>query len=103
MRDGFVDFPERGLNFPVGRYNRTDGPHPSLTQSTMLDLFQWKLISLLAVIAVSGLGVALLVPLLVRLAIVVGLVDKPMPNGSCTSVRFRWWEESRFSLRPSRS
>lgn len=77
MRDGFVDFPERGLNFPVGRYNRTDGPHPSLTQSTMLDLFQWKLISLLAVIAVSGLGVALLVPLLVRLAIVVGLVDKP--------------------------
>lgn len=43
----------------------------------MLDLFQWKLISLLGVIAVSGLTVACLVPLLTRLAVVVGLVDKP--------------------------
>jgi UDP-GlcNAc:undecaprenyl-phosphate/decaprenyl-phosphate GlcNAc-1-phosphate transferase len=43
----------------------------------MLDLFQWKLISLLGVIVVSGLSVAMLIPVLARLAVVIGLVDKP--------------------------
>lgn len=43
----------------------------------MLDIFQWKLVCLLGVIAAAGLAVAALVPLLGRLAIELGFVDKP--------------------------
>ncbi|MBL8892704.1 MAG: undecaprenyl/decaprenyl-phosphate alpha-N-acetylglucosaminyl 1-phosphate transferase [Planctomycetaceae bacterium] len=43
----------------------------------MLDIFQWKLISLLGVIAVAGLCVTALVPLLGRLATEMGFVDNP--------------------------
>lgn len=43
----------------------------------MLDIFQWKLISLLGVIAVAGLSVTALVPLLGRLAVELGFVDNP--------------------------
>ncbi|MDP1564137.1 MAG: MraY family glycosyltransferase [Pirellulaceae bacterium] len=43
----------------------------------MLDIFQWKLISLLGVVAVAGLCVAVMIPLLARVAIILGCVDKP--------------------------